>query len=826
VPSRLGPFLLLALLGLGFFAEVVRHPTEVLYSDYSDFFALHLASRQFLVRSWQATGELPLWCPYSFGGMPFLHDTQVSAFYPPHGLLLLVPEESQGAALSWLVVAHVILAGWSMYLYARSQALSVPAALVAAVGFMFAAKWLGHLLIGGHYNMVPLAWLPLVLLALDTAHRRPGFVSLLWASWAGAGFALFILGAFPYVTLYAGLFIALWSLGPALEQAGYLGGTAERSPQRTARALGRWLGLGAWTLLVGVGLGAVQLLPSLEAARQASRSLGVPVSSETLLGGVWTVAGLVGPPLVRNPHWLVEDRVGLGLIWLFLAVLARRRQCGRVRFQGLVCLLLLAFALGGAALFQRLPGFHFFQLPSRILLLLPLPLALLAGQAVEGLLAGGEVPATERADRRRALVKITLVVGLFATSLAVLFHCQGEVVDLQHPYWWSLLLSVPLAWWLLGLAPGRGLATAWLALLVFDLAVLSMPWVQTRPVTEIFAASACVRYVSHQRELPGRVLDFPPEKFSANCTPLWPGVPLVYEIEGVRGFNPIDVARYKEYLQLLTDRDEPLRPLDRMFTSAVLGSFPIVNQDLADLLGIRYLVQPSELPLEATVRDPAARGRWRKVYEDLQPFSFNFIPASPSGDDGGMQQLPPYSVYENSHVLPRAFVVGRAAALPERSRRLTALKQTRFQEVVLLEDWEPAGESFPGPTAYRSARIDEYLPNRVVIQVEGEAPGYLILTDVWFPGWRCTIDGKATPIYRANVLFRAVAVPAGSHEVVFRMEPVSYTWGKIVSGTTALLLVGSTAAGWLLRRRAGRAGKVSPLSQTISGDSRPPLAIL
>src|ERR1700687_5410140 len=101
--KRWGPQLLLAVLGLVFFGELVLHPTQTLYSDYSDLFVLHLPSKKFLVSSWQETGELPLWCPYNFAGLPFIHDIQVSAFYPPHWPLFLLPEEGMGAALSWLV---------------------------------------------------------------------------------------------------------------------------------------------------------------------------------------------------------------------------------------------------------------------------------------------------------------------------------------------------------------------------------------------------------------------------------------------------------------------------------------------------------------------------------------------------------------------------------------------------------------------------------------------------------------------------------------------------------------------------------------------------
>lgn len=209
--SRLRIPLLLAALWLLFFHDLVLHPGQVLYSDYSDLLAEHIPAKCFLVRSFHEDGELPRWNPYHFAGLPFLHDIQVAAFYPPHALLLLFKEEQVGPALSWLLAAHVLLAGWLMYFYARGQGLGEHGSFVAAVGYMFAGKWLLHLLAGGHYILIGLAWLPLVLLCLERAIRRG---SLAWATGAGVTFALLTLGTHPQWTFYAGIFIALWTLDP------------------------------------------------------------------------------------------------------------------------------------------------------------------------------------------------------------------------------------------------------------------------------------------------------------------------------------------------------------------------------------------------------------------------------------------------------------------------------------------------------------------------------------------------------------------------------------------------------------------------------------
>jgi hypothetical protein len=799
--ARRGSVLVIFLLGLVFFVDLVLHPTQTLYSDYSDLLTLLLPYKQFLVHSWHETGALPLWCPYNFAGVAFAHDPSGSVFYPLHWPLLFLPEQWLGAAMSWLVVFHVILGGWCMLAYACYQGLKGPGALVAAVGYMFAGKQLLHILGGGHYNMVALAWLPLVLLWLEQAIRRR---SLVRAAWAGIAFALLTLGSFPYVTLYAGMFIALWTFGIALEDSGYLGGSGTRSRQRTGWAMARWAGFGGWTALVAVALSAVQLFPALEATGQASRSTGIGISLDFLMDGLRSLVGLVGPPLSNAPNsW--ENRAGMGVLWLNLLVMAPLLGGPRVRYQAVVYLILLGFALGGAAALQWLPGFRLFRLPSRMFLVAALPLALLAGKTTQALLSGSAVTPTQRRRCRTTLVETTAAVLFLAGAFTFTLVTKRQDLGFEfHPYWVTLLVTVPAAYWLLsklGTAPGRGAAErvarfsfpaiAWITILLVDQCSLTWPLVSVRSAAEIYEPSACVRFLADRRQEHGRALDFNPEDFASTYTPLWPGLAAVLQIEPVRGFNPIDILRYKEYLQFLTDDDKQLQTLDGMFTGPIVGTFPIKNQSLADLLGIRFLVQPTALAFEATVQDSASRKQWRKVLEDPAPMTFNFVSVQPSGQDCGLQKLPPYVVYENRQVMPRAFIVPEAAPLPERSRVLAELKSTDFRKRVFLEGVGPDQNLPKASRSFESVKIKEYLPNRVVLEPRAGPAGYLVLADMWFPGWTCTVDDRPVPLYRANYLFRSVKLPAGAKRVVFTFAPASLAWGQAVSvlATLAVLLI-------------------------------------
>src|SRR5262249_41940971 len=136
-----------------------------------------------------------------------------------------------------------------------------------------------------------------------------------------------------------------------------------------------------------------------------------------------------------------------------------------------------------------------------------------------------------------------------------------------HPYWPSLLATGAAVWLLFSTRAAETPAWwrwVWVGVLLLDLLAFSWPPVAVDPFESIYPSCAALEYLDSHREPRGRVLDLDRDFSNAAWgTPLGPGAPLapIHRIEAVRGFNPLDVLRYKEYLQFLSGRDRALRGL-------------------------------------------------------------------------------------------------------------------------------------------------------------------------------------------------------------------------------------------------------------------------
>jgi hypothetical protein len=134
------------------------------------------------------------------------------------------------------------------------------------------------------------------------------------------------------------------------------------------------------------------------------------------------------------------------------------------------------------------------------------------------------------------------------------------------------------------------------------------------------------------------------------------------------------------------------------------------------------------------------------------------------------------SVYRNLTAMPRAWVVGEAALSSDVAAANAALQRSDFdpqQEVVLLAAEDPP----PAEGANGEATIVHYGSSEMTINVSASAAGYLVLSEVWYPGWRAKVNDQGTNVYRANGALRAVSIPAGESTVRLWFAPMTWRWG-------------------------------------------------
>ena len=162
-------------------------------------------------------------------------------------------------------------------------------------------------------------------------------------------------------------------------------------------------------------------------------------------------------------------------------------------------------------------------------------------------------------------------------------------------------------------------------------------------------------------------------------------------------------------------------------------------------------------------------------------------------------------VYERADSLPRARWVPAAQPVPDSDaalagvrtagddRRMTALIEAPPAPVAAVSGSAAAA----GSAAEAAVQWHQDSPTRIVLRVNAPAAGWLVLADAFYPGWEAHVDGQPTPIYAADGLFRAVAVPPGPHEVTFDFRPRSLRLGGALAAVGVVL---AAAALWLAGR--------------------------
>ncbi len=189
---------------------------------------------------------------------------------------------------------------------------------------------------------------------------------------------------------------------------------------------------------------------------------------------------------------------------------------------------------------------------------------------------------------------------------------------------------------------------------------------------------------------------------------------------------------------------------------------PLIPAGLLHVERVRFVMPTGD---EISLAHRIRRGDWNLVYRT------NLV-----------------AVLENHDALPRAFLV-HAARVADDAAALDAIRREDFEprRALLLASGTPLATG-DVQRADETVRVEEYQPERVTLSVQASAEGYVVLTDAWYPGWVARVDGVPVPIERADYIFRAVRVRAGTHRIEFEYQPASFYVGAVISaGALALL---------------------------------------
>ncbi|MBX9690251.1 MAG: YfhO family protein [Candidatus Obscuribacterales bacterium] len=147
-------------------------------------------------------------------------------------------------------------------------------------------------------------------------------------------------------------------------------------------------------------------------------------------------------------------------------------------------------------------------------------------------------------------------------------------------------------------------------------------------------------------------------------------------------------------------------------------------------------------------------------------------------------------IYKNQRALPSAYLVGKVkhpASGVEPSPLL--LKSINAWAEAIIEDGPEARTSGNAYPVIREMPVERPDSNTLIVRCNAESDCYLVLTDTYYPGWKCYVDAKETPVYAANYLFRGVALPKGEHRVKFVFSPPSFFNSMVISLLLFLSLI-------------------------------------
>ncbi len=784
---------------LVFFWPVVSGQ-KFFWDDYSN--ALSVTS-MFWARQ-LAGQQLPLWCSFHDGGRPLGEQVAHSPFYPPYLALVPVARSAKAAqhVFALLCVAHVLWAMLGMWVLLRQMKLTATAALLGSIVFGFSAGVILRMPSGMPINGV--SWLPWILAGITYLTLRPilSAPTLAIAVLTGAAYGAATMVALPqwqvWVTLLCGAYALLCGVQVARTHTGM---AVLRLVLLTAVAGG-----------VSVLLSAVHVLPMLAYAAESSRAAAdtyrdvqnhvpwrmlltniIPAAFGRVdgpgSGPLWNLYWGGNTPADFWAYWERTSYAGIAAVMALLLAplwLIKTRNARGIFFF-CVALFVLLFMYGIAspfqyAVIQLVPILKGFRNPVRVSFLLAFALAVLSAQLLD--YVWPQPPCDRRRVLRRGLgvgaamaglvIIAALIGGRYApdaqwqAQFAGMLRLDRAVVEqgvqtllrsgvLKQLGLIAALVAVYIA---SGFGKLRGETGKWfvVAIVFFDLFLFGHKFNASVQSPVEFNAhnpiSAKLKELQDTRPVAERFrFEWDPYAQANLRSVAW-------EVDCYNGYC-MNQPMYLDQLRLAQGKNP---------------------ERYRDLLNVRYRLHQLQNQEQMRRLGPVMPA-WAR------PFAQQFGIA----------------VEQRSNALPRVWFVPAAVAMAD-SNAVEYVLSAAFdpRAAAVLNPATAAGIGlFTNSAVNGTAALTAYDHTRMTAESNADGPGYVVFSEWYFAGWRATVDGTAAPVLRADVVLRAVPVPAGTHTITLDYQPREFYAGAALSGTGGVLVLAALVT-WCVGRAKSR----------------------
>lgn len=750
--------------------------SEFLFSDKmlrgSDMIQAGIYHRAFYVNYFLEHGKVPQWDPHAFGGMPFVEAFHGDIFYP---LSILKFFGSIFRMLGMVQILHIFLAGLFMYFCARQFKLSKVASLFSAVCYMFAPYLVSYVAPGHDGKIFVTTLFPLVILFLERGFQKQPFLNF---SFLGLVIGVIILSPHPQLSYFMLWVVAFYSLFKLLRL--YF-------EKRALVPLIRPGLLVAYAVVLGLLLSAIQFYPGYYYTTHFSPRADVKkgwdwatswsMHEEDVFSILIPEFAGVSTQEAETYYWgknaFKDNSESVGVVAFFAALIgllfARRKEA---YFFGALALFALFYALADTTpifkiFFYLIPKVSSMRAASMIMFIFSFSIALLAGMGIQYV-------QEKKREKRETTGKYFnyLLFGLPSLMflLALLFNVSGKGM---LSGWCSFFYSEAAATMV-----QQGISK-------LDVAYMNLPAIQSGAWFAFLFSALTALFIWLYRA----------GKAGAGILVILVLVPLIYNVRFDKRFIGVfDNERYwakNPLVSFFTQKNDKFRVLDLndpkslvlpyfgidvligyhgnqlRWYDDLLGSIEMVNRTnpfFLNLAGVKYLLLSTG--------------------QNIPPNYFGEKTAVTAATFGTTR------IVENNNAFPRVYLCDRYKVVPDRQDIYPIILKGEddFREVVYLEK-EPVLPVYPDSLKADSAWIKEYDYDSVLVGLSCAANNILVMTDNYFDAWQVLIDGRPAELLRAYGTFRAVAVPAGAGEILFKYDSPRYKTGRLVTWLTSFYLL-------------------------------------